>query len=122
MLPKKGKTLHRNQKDSGDFAPFERAIAAALKEELGRTHQAVKTVMNWTGASERTVKHWLAGTHGPSGEYLVALARHSDSVLQYFLLAANRPIAIPGMQLMSIRARLVDIVDAIDACGPRPRE
>jgi hypothetical protein len=35
-----------------------RAIAEALKEELGRG-PSIKTVMAWTGASERTVKGWL---------------------------------------------------------------
>lgn len=35
-------------------------IAAALRRELGGSHQAIKASMNWTGASERTAKNWLA--------------------------------------------------------------
>ena len=78
MLPKKGKELHRRPRRSGADGEFEQAIAAALKGELGSTHRTIKTVMRWTGASERTVKHWFAGTHGPSGQNLIALARHSE--------------------------------------------
>ena len=89
MFPKRGKELHRGTLGSGVDAEFEQAIAAALKGELGSTHRAIKTVMGWTGASERTVKHWFAGTHGPSGQYLIALARHSDAVMMYFLVAAK---------------------------------
>lgn len=40
---------------------YRAAIAAALREELGQTHRAIKTAMRWTGASERTVKYWIAG-------------------------------------------------------------
>ncbi|MEJ2229456.1 MAG: XRE family transcriptional regulator [Alphaproteobacteria bacterium] len=94
---------------------FEQAIAAALKEELGLTHQAIKTVMRWTGASERTVKHWFSGTHGPSGQYLIALASNSDEVLSYFLKAANRPSLSIGPRLISIRAMLLELVKLIDA-------
>jgi hypothetical protein len=42
------------------------AVAHALTRQLGGTHQAVKTVMRWTGASERIVKNWFAGSCGPS--------------------------------------------------------
>jgi hypothetical protein len=76
--------------------------------------QAIKTVMRWTGASERTVKHWFAGTHGPSAQHLVALARDSDAVLMYFLNAANRPAHSIGSRLISIRAKLMDLVEMID--------
>jgi hypothetical protein len=41
------------------------AIAYALRNQLGTTHQATKIVMGWTGAGERTVKNWLAGISGP---------------------------------------------------------
>lgn len=59
-------------------ARYREAVAAALRAELGQTHQAIKTAMRWTGASERAVKYWLSGERGPSGEHLIALAQHSD--------------------------------------------
>ena len=113
MLPKTGKKLHGSRDGDG---PFERAIAIALRSELGLTHQAVKTVMVWTGASERTVKHWFAGTHGPNGQHLIELARHSDAVLNYFLVASDRPFLTPGIELLGIRTRLLDLVELIDRC------
>ena len=117
MFPKEGKELHRGPRRSGAGGEFAQAIAAALKSELGSTHRAIKTVMRWTGTSERTVKHWFAGTHAPSGQHLIALARHSDGVLTYFLLAANRPSQSVGIRLISIRMKLVELVEAIDACN-----
>jgi hypothetical protein len=53
-------------------------VSAALRVDLGKTRNAAKIVMRWTGASESTVKNWFAGTKGPSGEHLVTLVRHSD--------------------------------------------
>jgi hypothetical protein len=116
-LPKKGNKLHRGRRGPGIDGEFEKAIAAALTGELGLTHRAIKTVMRWTGASERTVKHWFAGTHGPSGQSLIALARHSDAVLTYFLVAANRSSLSAGIQLIRIRTKLQELVETIDACN-----
>lgn len=73
-----------------NVADYRTAIAAALRDELGLTHRAVKTAMRWTGASERTVKYWIVGERGPSGEHLIALARHSDIVLHMILLLADQ--------------------------------
>lgn len=70
MLPKMGNKLPQGGRGSDDGVDFNGAIAAALRIELGSTHQAVKTLMHWTGASERAVKTWLAGSHGPGGEHL----------------------------------------------------
>lgn len=79
-LPQK-ETLHQG---------YALVIAAALHDQLGDTHRAIKTIVRWTGASERTVKNWLAGSSGPSGEHLVALARNSDEIFEAFLLLSGR--------------------------------
>ena len=86
VVPKKGTTVHLE----ADQARYRKAIAAALRAELGQTHQAVKTAMRWTGASERTVKYWLSGERGPSGDHLIVLAQHSDTVLLTLLAMAER--------------------------------
>lgn len=86
FVPKTGTNVHLE----ADFAVYRTAIAAALRDELGLTHRAVKTAMRWTSASERTVKYWIAGERGPSGEHLIALARHSDIVFHMVLLLADR--------------------------------
>ena len=56
-VPKMGTTVHL----ATDKTFYRKAIAAALHDELGTTHQAIKAAMRWTGASERTVKYWLSG-------------------------------------------------------------
>lgn len=86
VVPKKGKTVH----PEADQARYREAIATALRTDLGQTHQAIKTAMRWTGASERAVKYWLSGKQGPSGEHLIALAQHSDMVLVTILAMADR--------------------------------
>lgn len=115
MLPEKGRRLHKGAQDNGIDIEFSHAIATALKVELGSTHQAVKTVMRWSGAGERTVKHWFAGTHGPSGKHLVALMRHSDTVLTAVLRMADREPAIVGMNILAVRDKLLELVDLIGA-------
>lgn len=55
MLPKRGRKLHpwnglaKSAKDYGEL------IADALRREHDDTHRTVKTIMCWTGASERSV-------------------------------------------------------------------
>ena len=85
-VPKMGTTVHLD----ADQAAYRKAIADTLRCELGPTHQAIKTVMRWTGASERTAKYWLSGERGPSGEHLIRLAQHSDAVLITILTMAER--------------------------------
>jgi|AGTN01.3.fsa_nt_gi hypothetical protein len=115
MLPEKGRKLYRGAQDDKTDMEFSHSIAITLKEELGSTHQAVKTVMRWSGAGERTVKHWFAGTHGPSGKHLVALMRHSDAVLTAVLRMADREPAVVGMKILAVRDKLLELVDLIDA-------
>lgn len=87
-----------------------------LKQELGGSHRAIKTFMGWTNASERTVKHWFAGTHGPSGHHLIAIVSNSDAVLKYVLLASHRSSIAMGSDMLALRNQLVDLVEKIDAC------
>lgn len=91
-------------------------LANALRLELGTSHRAVKTLRQWTDASERTAKHWLAGTHGPSGHHLIALVRHSDTVLQAVLSLSERKSHLIGSSLPSIKANLLQAVGLIDEC------
>ena len=84
-MPKTGTIVHL----AADVIGYRSAIAITLRGELGLTHRAVKTAMRWTGASERTVKYWIAGERGPSGEHLIALARHSDIVFHMVLMLAD---------------------------------
>jgi hypothetical protein len=91
-----------------------RAVAYALKCELGATHQAVKIIRRWTGAGERTVKNWLAGVSGPSGQHLVDLIRHSDDVLAVMLILAGRQQVVVAQRLLDVRNKLAEMVEQVD--------
>ncbi len=113
MFPKKGNSFPRAGKR---ITPeeFAKAISTALREELGSSHVAAKTVMRWTGASERTAKNWLAGTHSPCGRHLILLARESDVIMATLLMLAGRELNVSALSLISLRAGLMYAVNAID--------
>ncbi|WP_233352789.1 hypothetical protein [Maricaulis alexandrii] len=110
MFPKMGNELPGRGGPGG----YEQTIAMALRSELGTSHQAIKTLMSWTGASERSAKHWLSGTHGPSGRHLIALAKHSDAILIYILVAADRPAAAVSVRWAGLRQQLLSLVQQLD--------
>jgi len=116
MLPKTGNDLHR----AGVGDDIGGLLADALRLELGATHQAVKTVMQWTGASERSVKHWMAGTHAPRVAHLLALMRHSDGVLGRVLVAADRSDVLLAVEVAALRMKLIELLELLDALLPTP--
>lgn len=109
MFTKTGKTFPNRQE-------YASGLAIALQSELGSTHQAVKTLMRWTNANERTAKNWLKGTCGPRGEHLARLIQHSDAALASFLDMAERNSAVIHTTLPSLRSDLMRAVSAIDRC------
>src|SRR6202044_1253876 len=88
-FPQRGNELPFSEQGASHTS-YERAIAAALRRELGGRRYAAKTLMRWTGASARTVKHWLAGSTGPSGAHLIELMRFSDIVFDAVVRMAAR--------------------------------
>lgn len=80
MLPKKGRMLHPWNGLARSAKDYAELIADALRQEHGNTHRTVKTIMHWTGASERSVKNWLSGEFGPSGYFLMRLCVKSPAV------------------------------------------
>ena len=115
MFPKKGNYFPNGTRAEKGKVSYPAAIAAALRSELGDSHQAVKTVMRWTGANERTVKNWLSGRRGPRGEHLLALIRHSNVVLEIVLQLAGREQIIAGKALFDARNALADMLAQIDS-------
>ena len=112
-LPKKGNDFP----DKGNIFPrssYAAAMSKALQQDLGNTHRAIKTLTGWTGAAERTVKNWLSGRSGPSGEYLIALAHHSDGVLEALLVLAERPQFVAGMRIGDVKAKLIEALKILD--------
>ena len=121
MLPKSQRTRAETGKNSpasasasGPGQDYAASVAGALRRGNRHPRQATKTLMRWTGAGERTVRDWLSGTRGPSGEHLVALVRHSDEVFAVFLRLAGREPAITNEQLTELRRSLEHAIAIID--------
>src|SRR5215510_875847 len=100
-----GKTLHAER--------FADAIARALHQEFDHTHAAVKTVVALTGANERAVRNWFEAKNGPNGEFLIALCRHSDQVLETFLLLAGRRDHLRARKLARAKETLREILEML---------
>ncbi|NQV93908.1 MAG: hypothetical protein HQ482_02035 [Sphingomonadales bacterium] len=113
MFPKTGNNFP-NISGNANADEFAITIGQALKGELGTSRKAAKSIMKWTGASERSAKNWLAGTHGPSGWHLILLARQSDSVMAVILMMAGRELNISALALSALRSDLMEAVEAID--------
>ena len=96
-----GKSLHAER--------FSEAIARALHREFDQTHSAIKTVVALTGANERAVRNRFEAKNGPNGEFLISLCRHSDQVLETFLLLAGRTDHLRARKI----ARAKDILQQI---------
>ena len=114
MLPKKGKSFPKKSLHGPERHQFAIEISKALRAELGGTHQAVKTIMRWTRASERTIKNWLDGSHGPSGHHLIDVIRHSDAVYLLVLQSAGREHAHAMVRLADLRTQLEATLAVMD--------
>ena len=85
MLPKKGRKLPKWEGVLAGRQAYAETIAQLLEREHGGTHRAVKQVMKLTDASERTVKHWLSGQHGPDTVFFLRLVT-SSPVIRAFVI------------------------------------
>ena len=112
-LPKMGKELPIPRRLKSSAYALE--IAKALRAELGGSNRAIKTLMRWTHASERTAKCWLAGTSGPSGEHLLTLIQNSDAVMERVMALAGRKSSLERQQLEPLRTSMANAILAINA-------
>jgi hypothetical protein len=97
---------------------YARAIAEALRQEMNADDVSAKTIMRWTGASERAVKGWIGGKPGPSGEHLIALMAESDIVFLTVLRLARRDRSEHSPDLDTVRDYLRRALSALDALVP----
>ncbi|MBN8995396.1 MAG: hypothetical protein J0H94_09225 [Rhizobiales bacterium] len=115
IQPNSGRTFPAGGGDgrmgAGGFAA---AIAAALRREYGGTRTAIKTIATLTGANERAVKNWFGGHNGPSGEFLIALCRHSDQVLETVLLLAGRDELVTAKKFADAKGTLRRMIAMLD--------
>lgn len=114
ILPKTGRTFPNGNGADSPRSPYIEAIAEALRAELGDTRHTVKIAMRWTGAGERTVRNWLSGASGPSGEHLVALAGHSDRVWRAVLTLVGRNDTFVAGNLITLREQLAEMLRYVD--------
>ena len=122
MFPKKGNLLPgANDRENGS-TNYAAMIAASLRMELGNSHQVAKTVMRWTGVSERTVKHWLAARHGPGGGYLIVLMRESEAVFEAVLSAAGRRDAVVAARVLAAHGAMTEVMGLVERDGYGPAE
>jgi hypothetical protein len=115
MFPKRGNAFPSPAIRKVSPSAYRAAIAGALKAELGDTHQAIKIVRRWTGASERTVKNWFAAKNSLGGEQLIILLGHSDGVLDAVLRLSSRHTAIGTSRLVAARSALAASLQQIDS-------
>lgn len=115
MFPKTGKTFPNEEGPSIERLVYQVANDAASKRELGGSHRAVKTVMKWTGVSERTSKNWIVGSHGPAGEHLIQLLRNSDEVVAAVLSFSARTELKIAAGLQESRETLLQVLGTMDA-------
>jgi len=93
---------------------FTAAIAETLREAYVGNGSAIKTVMAYTGAGERTVKNWFEAKNSPNGVNLIELVRHSDEVLETFLLMSGRGDILAAKKLVDARGKLLEMLKIID--------
>ncbi len=113
-FPKKGKSFPKRDGDDGpnfnlDDRTFAGKIALALKSELKDRNSRAKLVAGWTGANERTAKNWILGRYAPCGRHLVALAQHSDQVLNAILSMADRQDLLLAQKVEDLRRKVFEL-------------
>lgn len=88
---------------------------------MGSGGGAAKQLERWTGASNRTVRGWLSGVRGPSGEHLLLIARHSAVVLEAILMLALRQGEGDEGRYLMLRRLLTLSVSLLDDDGEKNR-
>jgi hypothetical protein len=121
---KKGNQLH----SKGDKLPFSdvearppigyaRAVGEALRGDAIAGGISAKVIMRWTGASERSVKGWISGRQGPSGEHLMSLMQRSDAVWEAVQRLAGRRPASFSQAIEAARQHLIEADRALAELG-----
>ncbi|MCJ2008384.1 hypothetical protein [Methylobacterium sp. J-092] len=115
-FPKKGNSFHggTDGNPSYDHADtFAEMVSAVLRRSVGGRPSAVKLVARWTGARERTVKNWFAGSCAPKGDHFRDLVRHCPEMLDAFLVSVDRQDHLALAKVIQVEAALLDALAAI---------
>ncbi len=114
MFHKKGSLFHRECEGLASASEYRQAISSALSQELGGAGRAAKETARWTGASERTAKNWISETYGPTGENLIELMRHSDTVFDVVLVLAGRHEERLARRFILARDEVAEVLHGLD--------
>ena len=95
-------------------------IADALHRDFGKTHAAVKTVVDLTNANERAVKNWFMAKNGPTGRHLVDLVRTSDAVLEAVLIMSGRYELVVAKKLADSKQVLIKMLKLLGELQGQP--
>jgi len=114
MVPKSGTQLPNSRKILSD-ADLAAQIGHALRTELGASRRATKSVMRWTGVSDKTARTWLHGGASPSGLHLIYLAQNSPMVMTVLLELTGHGELRLGLQLQEIEQSMVGALEQIRA-------
>lgn len=93
MLPKKGRKLPAWNGVLSGRDTYAQTIAELLRKEHGQSHRAIKLLMRQTLASERAVKNWLSGQHGPDTVFFLRLMVSSPVIRAFVLGLIEGPAA-----------------------------
>ena len=115
MRTKKGNKLPFSDVEAQPPIGYARAIGAALRGDTAAGNVSAKVIMRWTGASERSVKGWISGRQGPSGEHLMALMQRSDAVWEAVQRLAGRRPAPSIQAIEAARQHLMEAERALAA-------
>lgn len=118
MIPKTGSRVPNGQSRVSE-RDYILAVSGALRGELGTTGAATKTIMRWTGASERTARTWMTGVAGPSGHYLMCLAQESEAVLDAILSMTDRSDLRLAAELQAVEKALATATCAFEELRKR---
>lgn len=112
MIPKMGTSVRLRRCGSRQRCASD--LAEALRAEFENRSNAAKTLMRWTGVSNRGARYWLSGERCPNGWQLILLARHSDAVLRAILQMCGRPTFEVALDFDALRLALNQAVKALD--------
>ena len=93
MLPKTGRKLPAWKGVLSGREVYAQTVAELLRKEHGQSHHAIKHLMRQTHASERAVKHWLSGQHGPDTVFFLRLMVSSPVIRAFVLGLIEGPVA-----------------------------
>ena len=114
-MVRKSASQLRNSRITVAESALSEQIGEALRQDLGASRRATKTVMRWTGVSDTTARAWINGHAAPSASHLLALAANSHPVMILLLRVTGHGELELGIDLHEIERGLALALSQIRA-------